>query len=490
MAQNKRNAKLENRTNRLKLPIGGERHWVSAGKGLSLGYRRTADGYGTWEARQRIKGKYKYSPLGEADDYKDADGEKVLTYFDATDKARRWAADFLKDPTAKLRESLTVRQAAEHYLAWFKDHRKAFKETYLNVHAHIIPVFGDKLASELKTTEIKAWLNKLAATPARKRAGKGKKLAFRSAPKTEAEKRARKSSANRSLTILKAILNKAFQDELLADDTAWRRVKPFENADEPITRFLTEAECKRLINACDADFRQLVKAGVFTGARYTELTTLKAKDVNLDNGSVFIQPSKSGKGRHIPLSPDGLDFFKTQCAGKKGGDTVFLKKDGKPWGRNHHVRFLQAACAAAKITPAIGFHELRHTYASLLAQAGADLLTISKLLGHADTRITSRHYAHLCDKTLANAVKNFLPSFGHKPDKKVVSIGEKAKIGHGESLRNHPLPDRGRGDPYPDAIAGRHGMVDAGADCGAIPDHPSKHYSAHKIHISGQRIDP
>lgn len=53
---------------------------------------------------------------------------------------------------------------------------------------------------------------------------------------------------------------------------------------EPITRFLTEAECTRLINAAKHDFRQLVKAGLFTGARYTELTTLKAKDVNLDTG--------------------------------------------------------------------------------------------------------------------------------------------------------------------------------------------------------------
>ncbi|MCC6301917.1 MAG: tyrosine-type recombinase/integrase [Gammaproteobacteria bacterium] len=70
----------------------------------------------------------------------------------------------------------------------------------------------------------------------------------------------------------------------------------------------------------------------------------------------------------------------------------------------------------------IGFHELRHRYPSLLAQAGADLLTISKLLGHADTRITSRHYAHLCDKTLSNTVKSLLPGFGHKPTKKVVQL--------------------------------------------------------------------
>jgi len=63
--------------------------------------------------------------------------------------------------------------------------------------------------------------------------------------------------------------------------------------------------------------------------------------------------------------------------------------------------------------PAVAFHELRHPYASHLAQAGVDLLRISELLGRADTRITSKHYTHLTDRTLAAAVTR-LPSFSSK----------------------------------------------------------------------------
>lgn len=107
---------------------------------------------------------------------------------------------------------------------------------------------------------------------------------------------------------------------------------------------------------------------------------------------------------------------------QQASDRVFVKQDGNLWGDNHHARLMKEACHHASITPAIGFHELRHTYASLLAQAGADLLTISKLLGHADTRITSRHYAHLCDKTLANTVNRLLPSFGHEKERKIQAI--------------------------------------------------------------------
>jgi integrase len=247
------------------------------------------------------------------------------------------------------------------------------------------------------------------------------KQAFGKAPQTADEKRARKATANRILAVLKAILNRAFHDELIADDLAWRRVQPFGNVEEPIVRFLTADEAQRLLNACSADFRPLVAGALFTGARYGELVTLAAGDVNLDTEAVFVRPSKSGRGRHVPLSTDGHAFFRSILAGKSADEFAFTKADGAPWRKNHHVRPLVAACEIAKITPAIGFHDLRHTYASALAQQGVDLLSISKLLGHADTRITSRHYAHLCDKTLAAAVMK-LPRLKVQSDSKVQRI--------------------------------------------------------------------
>jgi site-specific recombinase XerD len=143
---------------------------------------------------------------------------------------------------------------------------------------------------------------------------------------------------------------------------------------------------------------------------------------------VFITPeAKSGMGRHVPLSREGRDFFASLVAGRLARHTVFLKADGSEWGKNHQVRPLEAACKQASIDPPLSFHELRHTYASILAQAGADLLTISKLLGHADTRITARHYAHLCDKTLARTVRDLLPGFGHEPDDTVTIFPAKAR---------------------------------------------------------------
>ena len=410
MARSTRNSRLETRAARLKLKARNEPYWQPIDKGLSLGYRKGEKG-GTWYCRGRDAGRYVIEQIGIADDHQDSDELTILAYFEAQALAREWSRLRLTRSNGTLPSSLTVAQATKRYLSWYQEHRKAYKETAATINAHILPSFADCLVNHLKTADIKAWHNKVATHAARKRTGLGAKQQFRKKAETPDEKRARKSTANRILTVLKAILNKAFQDELVSDDLAWRRVKPFENTDEPVTRFLTEAESTRLINASRPDFRRMVKAALYTGARYSELTGLKTANINCDTASVFILPSKSGKGRHIPLSAAGLAFFRELVIGKTGDDWAFIKQDGTAWGKNHHVRLLQDACVIAKITPPISFHELRHTYASLLAQAGADLLTISKLLGHADTRITSRHYAHLCDKTLANAVNRFLPSF-------------------------------------------------------------------------------
>lgn len=203
----------------------------------------------------------------------------------------------------------------------------------------------------------------------------------------------------------------------MSDDSEWRKVKPFEKADEARIRFLSNAEAVRLVNACAGDFRPLVRAALLTGARYGELVTLKAQDVDLRAGKIHLATGKSGRARYVPLNPEGVELFRDRLTGATGDALVFAHANGAAWGKNHHVRPLANACKAAKVKPAIAFHELRHTYASQLAQAGVDLLTISKLLGHSDTRITSKHYAHLADKTLAAAVMK-LPSFG--PDKKAL----------------------------------------------------------------------
>jgi integrase len=411
-----RDSKLETREARLRLKAG-RRYFRGIGDGLALCYRRTTDGYGTWAARVRGQdGRYAFRAIGMADDFEQADDERVLSYHQANDRAREIAKEGISTLAP-----LTVREAAESYLEWYADHRKAYAETRAAINAHILPKLGDKTVRELTAPMLRDWHRSLATKAPRRRTRTGKPQAFGDKAATDDANRARRATANRIFTVLRAMLNKAYQDELVADDSAWRKVKPFKGADEPVIRFLTPAEATRLTNAAPVPFRHLVAGALQTGARYSELTGLTVGDFNTTTRTVYFRAGKTGRARHVPLTDEGVALFASLTAGKPVSAHVFTREDGKPWGKNHQVRPLMQACAKAKIAPAVTFHELRHTYASTLAQRGVDLLAISKLLGHADTRITARHYAHLCDDSLRAAVA-LLPKLGVAPDEKVRAI--------------------------------------------------------------------
>lgn len=410
MARTVRDVALGTRESRLKLKAG-RRHWRGIHEGLALGYRRGKQGSGVWIARLKLSdGRYILRALATADDHAAANGGDILTFSQAQ-KAAIALQDQAKRNEGTVTHPATVAEAAARYLTWFREHRKSVYETEHALNAHILPSLGDKLIADLNANVIRSWLDKLAAQPARVRSSRfGRAERFKGIPKTADEKRARRSTANRILTVLKAVLNRAFRDGLAPDNVEWRKVEPYKDVDEARIRFLSDAEGVRLVNACPPDLRRLVRAALLSGARFGEIAGLRAQDVDLRAGRLYIAPGKSGKERYVPLNPEGVTLFSEAVTGKTGDALLFTKANGEAWGKNHHVRPLKEACQVAKIRPAIAFHELRHTYASHLAQAGVDLLTISKLLGHADTRITSKHYAHLADKTLAAAVTK-LPSF-------------------------------------------------------------------------------
>ena len=80
------------------------------------------------------------------------------------------------------------------------------------------------------------------------------------------------------------------------------------------------------------------------------------------------------------------------------------------------------ACKRAQIRPAISFHILRHTHGSTLAMRGVPLGVIATQLGHADTRMTEKHYAHLAPSYVADTIRAHFPKLGINGDSKVIRI--------------------------------------------------------------------
>ena len=236
--------------------------------------------------------------------------------------------------------------------------------------------------------------------------------------------RARRSSANRVLTILKAALNHAFQEGHARSDEAWRKVKPFREVDAPVVRFLTAAECVRLVNASEGSFRDLARGALLTGCRYGELARMKVGDYNSEAGTVTVRVSKAGKPRHVVLNDEGRRLFDGLGANKSADRLLFTRADDLAWSASQQQRPLEEACARAKIIPAATFHVLRHTYASTLAMRGVPMGVIAAQLGHSDTRMTEKHYAHLAPSYVAETVRAALPDLGLVEKSNVAHLGK------------------------------------------------------------------
>jgi len=215
------------------------------------------------------------------------------------------------------------------------------------------------------------------------------------------------AQVNREMAVLKHFFNKCVEWDLL-------KVTPFKRGSslmfkEPREhiRFLTGEEAHRLLEECKA-IRPVVLAAMLTGMRLNEILTLKWEQVHSGQIHLKAQDNKSNKAREVAIS-DSLEGLLAEMDQINGGRSpyVFIRPDGRRFlsVRNAFI----SACSRAGIFN-FRFHDLRHTFASQLVMAGADLPSVQKLLGHSDIKMTMR-YAHLAPGHLKAAVDK-LNDFG------------------------------------------------------------------------------
>ena len=411
MAKRVHDADLETKAARFKLKVRGKPYYKVIGPGLHVGYRKGKRA-GMWVVRRYAgASSYVVETIAEADDYADSDGGRVLTFWEAQDAARKMAGS-----PARSAGPYKVRDAIADYLVELEG-RASYVDASSRLKAYAIPALGDKHIDKLTADVLRKWHRDLAKAPRRIRTHKGAaehKTRTIDLSDPEAARR-RKVSANRILGLLKAALNYAFAEGKAASDVEWRRVKPFKDVNQSRASYLTLAECKRLLNAADPDFRLLVRAGLETGARYSHLARLRVSDFNPDSGTLHVrpqsQPGKQGKGFHIVLTEDGQGFFAHLATGRASSEPLL----GREWKSSDQQRPMRAACERAKIDPPVGFHQLRHTWARHAVMGGMPLPVVAKNLGHVDTRMVERHYGHLAPSYVAELVRKHAPRFGKTP---------------------------------------------------------------------------
>ena len=404
------NVDLKNRDQRARLPIRTKPYWIGLHEGAHIGYYRGRR-VRKWVARFRQPGgfyNYREATIAEADDSVDADGARILNFEQAQGVALRWFKRMEKNlPTRKT--SYSVSDALDDYLKAFAG--KDIDNTRRRIEAIIRPQIGQYDIAKLSPAIIINWHMKLANTPARLRTAKGAVQNYRPTMETMEGRRSRRASANRILTILKAALNVAYRHEKVGSDDAWRRVRPFPKTDAYRQRYLDDGEVRRLVAACCEAFRPMVKAALLTGARYSELAGLEVRDFDRQSHTLWLRETKAGVPRAVYLEREGAKLVAQAILGKGQHDLIFPRPDGKKWSAAHQVRRMKAACDAAELDPT-AFHDLRRTYGARLARKGVPMAVIAEALGHADERITRKHYAHLAPSYLADTIRGAVAGLG------------------------------------------------------------------------------
>ncbi len=232
-------------------------------------------------------------------------------------------------------------------------------------------------------------------------------------------------SVNSLLLLLKVMLKCAREWRILRDNPAETikpaRVEPKEMA------FLRPDEVRLLWKNADEPYRTLFLAAVLTGMRRGELLGLQWGDIDWNSGVIhvkrtlyriegrdafglvenpkerwgFSSPKSSKSIRNIHMSPrlrEDLELHRLQCPASPY-DLVFCTKRGKPLHAGNMVRreFFPALSRAG--LPRIRFHDLRHTYTTLLIAQGENVKLIQAQLGHASIQTTLDRYGHLLPDT-------------------------------------------------------------------------------------------
>ncbi len=265
--------------------------------------------------------------------------------------------------------------------------------------AHLVPFFGKKRIDKIRFADIQDFVA------------------------SRLEMGLKKKTVNNFLTILRRSLVVAKKRQLIESvpEIEWLR------APKPDFDFLDFEEAERLVKAADEEWDVMIFLALRTGMRLGELCALRWDDVDLVKGQIRICRSvtrghvstpKSNRSRLAPLSGEANMALKRHRHLR--GELVFCQLDGSMLNKGRTKHPLWRACKRAGIRR-IGWHVLRHTFASHLTMRGVPLKAVQELLGHATMEMTMR-YAHLSPRVTRDAVRllDEAPPFSAEPNEPFV----------------------------------------------------------------------
>ena len=316
----------------------------------------------------------------------------ILSLPDAREMARKHLAQLAmgEDPFAAKSELKLVPTFAEfindRYMPYIKGYKKSWEADDSYLRNHLLPAFGKKHLDEITKHDVIQFHHGMRA-------------------KGYAE-----GTCNRCLILLRYAINLSVRWEIPGITVNPTKDVPlFEDLAGKKERFLTQEEAQRLYESvCQSEntmLQYIIPMLILTGARKREVLDSKWEDFDLDRKQWRIPTTKTGRPRHVPLS-DGVLQLLASIPRHDNCPWVFANpKSHKPY-KSIFISW-NTARKNAKLAD-VRMHDLRHSFASFLVNAGRSLYEVQKILGHTQIKTTQR-YAHLSQDTLldaANIVSN------------------------------------------------------------------------------------
>ena len=217
-------------------------------------------------------------------------------------------------------------------------------------------------------------------------------------------------TVRRYMGTLHAVLNVAVKHY------EWLRDNPLDKVSQPPspkgrTRFLSDDERRRLLDACKASKQRalypMVLLALTTGMRRGEVQGLRWPDIDFTRGQLQLRDTKNGEARPVPLPRITQDCLKVWRERRRNDvEWVFPGMGDFPLSVDGAWR---VACRNAGLQD-FRYHDLRHSAASYLAMSGADLREIAEILGHKNISM-SRKYAHLATSHMGQVVERMTAKF-------------------------------------------------------------------------------
>jgi integrase len=357
---------LKSKSARQALPVRRDPYFVALRTGVYVGFRRLAEGDGTWVARRLVPGSktYQFKALGALPDYEQA-VEQVNAWAGAVDMG-------VSHKTA------TVSQACETYVQHLKtakskasatDAEGRFKRLVYDTS------LGNTPLDKVRTVNVRRWLHDQLDDSG-----------------DEDDVRRSKDSANRNLNALKAALNLALRDRLVSTDAGWKTVTPFTKAGKRRTADLSVKDKAELLKQCDGQLRGLVQALLLTAVRPGELASANVGDFDRDRGTLRLT-GKTGT-RTVTLSTAAVTLFTSMTKDKLPTAPLLTDDLGNRWNKDAWKKPFREACKAAKLPDSTVMYTLRHAAISDMIAGGVDSFVVARLAGTSTTMI-DKHYGHL-----------------------------------------------------------------------------------------------